>query len=268
MKREETECDYYIPKMTAAIDMLVIAFLLCFSFIVTNPLGDFPLNDDWSFGLTVKHMIENGDFRPIGWTSMPLIIQVLWGSLFSIPAGFSFSALRISTLTLSLLGVFATYLLFRELRQPRRLAVITALTLAFTPIYYALSHTFMTDVPYTAIAIIAAVFFVRNLRSGSDLALFLGTILAVAATLTRQLAISVPLAFAVAFILKNGIKKLNILRCYYSSNGLQQLVDSRHSIQPKTTIFFAHLRSRKLSWRLPIMHILLCYILACFCCRY
>jgi 4-amino-4-deoxy-L-arabinose transferase-like glycosyltransferase len=212
MKREETECDYYIPKMTAAIDMLVIAFLFCFSFIVTNPLGDFPLNDDWSFGLTVKHMIENGDFRPIGWTSMPLIIQVLWGSLFSIPAGFSFSALRISTLTLSLLGVFATYLLFRELRQPRRLAVITALTLAFTPIYYALSHTFMTDVPYTAIAIIAAVFFVRNLRSGSDLALFLGTILAVAATLTRQLAISVPLAFAVAFILKNGIKKLNILR--------------------------------------------------------
>ncbi|MFA7159251.1 MAG: glycosyltransferase family 39 protein [Kiritimatiellia bacterium] len=214
MKTEpETGC--HIPTMTAAIDILSIAFLWCASLIVTNPIGDFPLNDDWVYGLAVKHMLANGDFSP-GCTTATLVTNVLVGSLFSIPTGFSFIALRVSTLTLSLLGISATYLLMRELRQPRWLAALASITLAFTPIYYALSHTFMTDVPYTALTIMAAVFFVRNLRTGSAFAFFFGTILAVAATLSRQLAISVPLAFAVAFILKNGIAKRNILRAAIS----------------------------------------------------
>jgi len=210
--KTEPEFGYYIPRLTAAIDMLAIASLWSITLIVTNPFGNFPLNDDWSYGLVVKHLIENGDFRPTGWESIPLITHVIWGFLFSIPAGFSFDALRLSTLTLSLLGIFATYLLIRELRQPRWLAGLASLTLAFTPIYYALSHTFMTDVPYPPITIIASVFFVRNLRTGSGLAFLLGTVLAVAATLSRQLAISVPVAFAISFILKRGIGLRNIVR--------------------------------------------------------
>lgn len=210
--KTELESGYQTSAMTAAIDLLFITFLFCVSFMVTNPLGDFPLNDDWSFGLAVKHMVEYGDFRPTGWTTMPLISHVFWGFLFSIPVGFSFSALRVSTLTLSLLGVFANYFLMRELRQSRWLAVLASVTLAFSPVYYALSHTFMTDVPHMAIIMIASVLFVRNLRTGSDFTFILGTLLAVAATLSRQLAISIPLAFSVAFILKNGTTMRNILR--------------------------------------------------------
>lgn len=210
--KTEQESGYFIPTKTAAIDMACIAILFCVSLIITNPVGDFPLNDDWSFGLAVKHLLEHGEFRPTGWTAMSLITQVLWGSLFSLPAGFSFTALRLSTLTLSLLGVLATYLLIRELRQPRWLACLASLTLAFTPIYFALSHTFMTDVPYTAIMVMASLVFVRNLNTGSDQTLYLGTSLALAATLTRQLAICVPLAFAVSSILKTGFGKREILR--------------------------------------------------------
>ena len=201
-----------IPGRIVVVDMLLIAALWCISLFIVNPLGNFSLNDDWSFGLAVKHLIEQGEFRPLGWTSMSLITNVLWGSLFCLPAGFSFTALRLSTLTLSFLGLLGCYLLIRDLRQPRWLAVITTLTLGFNPIYYALSNTFMTDVPYTAITILVAVFFARTLRTGSDLALLLGTTLAVAATLSRQLAISVPLAFAVSLILTRGLTKRNVLR--------------------------------------------------------
>ena len=119
------------PGYIAVIDMLMIASLWAISIFIVDPLGNFPLNDDWSFGLTVKHLIENGDFRPSGWTSMPLITNVLWGSLFCIPAGFSFTALRLSTLTLSLLGILGSYVLIRDLRQPRWLALITALDIGF-----------------------------------------------------------------------------------------------------------------------------------------
>jgi len=201
-----------IPGRIVVIDMLIIGSLWCVSLFIVNPFGNFPLHDDWSFGLTVKHLIENGEFRPTGWVSMPLITNVLWGSLFCIPSGFSFTALRLSTLTLSLVGILGGYLLIRDLRQPRWLAAIAALTLGFNPIYYALSNTFMTDVPYTAITILSAVFFARNLRTGSDLDLLIGTTLAVVATLSRHLAISVPLAFAVSLILTRGFTNRNILR--------------------------------------------------------
>lgn len=197
----------------AAIDVLVLACLWwCISFFIVNPFGNFPLNDDWSYGLTVKHLMETGDFRPTGWTSMPLITHVLWGLFFCIPYGFSFMALRLSTLTLSLFGIIGLYFLIRNMRQPRWLAIVISLTLGFNPIYYVLSYTFMTDVPFTAIAVLAAVFLVRNLITDSNFDLFIGTAMAVAATLLRQLAISVPLAFAVASILMYGFKNRNMLR--------------------------------------------------------
>jgi hypothetical protein len=137
---------------------------------------------------------------------------VLWGSLFCIPKGFSFTALRLSTLTLSLLGILGVYALMRALCQPRWLAVITALTLGFNPIYYALSNTFMTDIPYTALTILAAVFFARSLTNGSTFHLIIATTLAIAATLSRQPAVSVPLGFALSLVLTRGFTKRNILR--------------------------------------------------------
>jgi hypothetical protein len=194
------------------MDMLIIAALWCISLLIVHPLGNFPLNDDWSYGLAVKHLVENGDFRPTGWTSMPIITNVLWGALFCLPAGFSFSALQLSTLTLSLLGILGCYLLMRDLSQPRWLAVLTALTLGFNPIYYALSNTFMTDVPYTAMTILPAIFFARSLKTGSDLDLLIATTLAVVATLSRQLALSLPFAFAVCLLLRRGFGIRNLWR--------------------------------------------------------
>jgi 4-amino-4-deoxy-L-arabinose transferase-like glycosyltransferase len=194
------------------IDLLAISSLLFVSLIISNPLGNFPLNDDWSFGLTVRHFIDSGDFRPTGWTSMPLITHVVWGSVFCLPSGFSFQALRISTLTISLIGLFGTYLLIRELKGSRWIAVIVALTIAFNPIYYALSNTYMTDIPFSATMTLAVLFFVRSLKNDSLFDLFAGSIFAVAATLNRQLGIAVPLAFAVSLFLKNGFTRRVLVR--------------------------------------------------------
>jgi hypothetical protein len=203
-------------KFSAKVDLWIIASLWCISLVIINPLGDFPLNDDWSYGLAVKHLYETGSFRPTGWTSMPLITQAIWGYLFCIPFGFSFETLRLSTLTLSLLGILGAYQLTREMHPSRTLAVIVALTLGFNPIYFALSNTFMTDVPFTVITIFASLFFIRNLRNDADSDLIIGTILVVAATLTRQLGMAVAIAFAISFILKNGFTRRNVLRAAIS----------------------------------------------------
>ena len=183
-------------KSRAAItDVLVLLLLYCGSLVVVNPIGNFPLIDDWAFGLAAKHFLETGDFR-CEWSSMPLISHVLWGSLFCLPAGFSFTALRASSLVASFLGVLGCYSLVRHVGRPRWCAMVAAVLLAFNPIYYALANTFMTDSVFTAAIALAALFFARNLRTGSDLDLLLATAIAVVATLSRQLAIAVPIAFA------------------------------------------------------------------------
>lgn len=196
----------------AAQDMLLLASLWVASLVVVNPLGDFPLNDDWSFGLAVKHLLQTGEFRPTGWTSMPLITQTLWGALFCLPGGFSFNALRASTLVLSLCSVLTVYLLVRQIHPSRLLAAIAALTVSFNPIYYALSNTFMTDVPFTALLLAAAFSFSRYLQGGSDFALLFGLAGALAATLCRQLGLAVPMAFAVCLLWSRGLAGRWVIR--------------------------------------------------------
>jgi 4-amino-4-deoxy-L-arabinose transferase-like glycosyltransferase len=189
---------------TPAVPLAAATLLWLASLLIVNPLGDFPLNDDWSFGLAVKHLLAHGDFRPTGWTSMPLLTNALWGSLFCLPGGFSFTALRLSTLVAAWLGMVGAYLLGKELRLPPWLAWLATLTLAFNPIYYPLANTFITDVPFVALALSAALCFVKHLKDGSVLHLFLGTGLALAATLSRQVGLAVPLAFGLALLLRRG----------------------------------------------------------------
>jgi len=194
------------------LDLVIIAVLWTLAVVIVQPIGEFPLNDDWSWGMTVKRLVEGLGYQPGRWGEATLFSHVLWGALFCIPHGFSFTALRFSTLVLSLTGALAMYGLIRQLQRPRLLAVVCALTLVFNPIYFALSNTFMTDVPFTALAILSALFFVRHLQRESDVDLLIGTAFAVIATLSRQVALCLPFALGVTLLLKHGFQRRWIIR--------------------------------------------------------
>jgi Dolichyl-phosphate-mannose-protein mannosyltransferase len=192
----------------AASDLLILAGLYSISLLIIWPVGNFPLNDDWAFARTVKSFLESGVYSPTPWAAMPLLTQTLLGTLFCLPAGFSFNALRCSTLVMSFAGLLFTYLAMRSVQPSRWVAVLATLTLAFNPIYFALSNTFMTDVPFTGLLIGAAFFLFRHLNGGSSLDAIVGSALALAATLSRQLALAIPVSYAVCIIwtrrFKNG----------------------------------------------------------------
>jgi hypothetical protein len=190
-----------------AIDLFALTALWLLAVLIVNPRGDFPLNDDWAMSRSVKHLVEQGVYQPTGWLAMTLIMHVFWGALFCLPHGFSLMAVRISTLVLSLVGVLGLYALIRQLDRPRWLGMICALTLCFNPIYFSLSNTFMTDVPFTVWEILACLFFVRYLQRQKDFDLCIATALAIAALLIRQLGLAIPMAFGVAFLFKNRFQK-------------------------------------------------------------
>jgi hypothetical protein len=78
-------------------------------------------------GGRVETLVDHGHLSFTIWQSMPLIAQVLWGALFTLPFGFSFLALRVSTAVLGAVGIVASYFLLRELR---------ASALALNPLYF------------------------------------------------------------------------------------------------------------------------------------
>ncbi len=168
-----------------------------------NPLGEFPLNDDWSYTKAVKDLVETQTFRLTDWTAVPLAAQILWGYLFCIPYGFSFTALRISVLTLGLLGVFFTYWMMREETKDRTIALTSALLIATNPIYFGLSNTFMTDVPFFSLGVLACYLLIKGLRHDSLGYTALGIIVSAAATLVRQTGLIPPVAFALVYIIQS-----------------------------------------------------------------
>lgn len=225
----ETETFRSRAKFPAALGICLVILIWLASLFAVHPLGNFPLNDDWSFGQAVKILIEKHDFRPSGWTAMPLITNVLWGGLFCLPSGFSFTALRISTLVAALAGMLGVYWLLKQSRASEWLALLTALLLGFNPVYYALGCSFMTDVPFATLAIFAAIFLLRNLKNGADRDLLIGTAFVLLATLSRQLALAVPLAFAIASFLKYGCNRSKLWRaCFPTVLGVIALILFQH----------------------------------------
>jgi hypothetical protein len=67
------------------------------------------------------------------------------GALFSRLLGFSFAVLRLSTLVLAWAGLLALYGTLRELGTHPLLAGLGTLMLWLNPVFFVLSHSFMTS---------------------------------------------------------------------------------------------------------------------------
>jgi hypothetical protein len=173
--------------------------------ILVSPDGEFPLNDDWAYSLPVKWLIEEHRLRFTAWQSHPLIVQVLWGALFALPWGFSFTALRWSTLVLGGVTIAATYIAARELGVPRRVSGLVAALLLANPLFVSLSSSFMSDVPNMAFGMIAIALFLGGLRTGRAPLLGAGWVAVLTASLIRQPTLAIAIGMAVAMAWHDGV---------------------------------------------------------------
>jgi hypothetical protein len=165
-----------------------------------GPRANVPVIDDWVYAWSVEHLLQTGRLRVLEFSAVYPITQIVWGALFAWVAGFSFGALRCSTLVLSTLGCWAVYLTLREMECRPSTSLLGACALALDPVYFALSFSFMTDVPFVSLAAIATYFYVSGVRRDRTARLWVGGLLTLAAFLVRPLAIILPFSVAPALL--------------------------------------------------------------------
>ena len=178
--------------------------------LVVNPAGNFPLNDDWGYGQFVQRLLEHGEYCSPE-RQVTLISQGIWGALFCLPAGFRSPPFGFRRWA-CVIGVIALYVLLRQLRAPRWFATAGALTLAVNPIFFALSFTFMTDVPFTVFVALSLVVLRGALFCDSTTMLVLGVLATTACILCRHLGLFLPLAFAIAYVARHGVSRRSMVR--------------------------------------------------------
>jgi 4-amino-4-deoxy-L-arabinose transferase-like glycosyltransferase len=217
--------------------LLIIAAWLAIEVLV-DPIGNFPLNDDWAYGWTVKTWLDTGRYQLSDWTATNLLSQSLWGAAFCLPFGFSFTTLRASALLLGLIGVLSTYGLLREANAPPTLSLIGALTVALNPVYVDVSNTFNSDVPSFAFLVVSLYVLVRGLRIRSTAHITVGVGLGLVAVLNRQSSIVILIALGPAILMRYGVtvRTLLVAGCPALLGLLGQMLYSRwlrlHGVTP------------------------------------
>lgn len=172
-----------------------IAAPFAIGWLLVAPWHDVPVIDDWAYAWSVEHLLKTGHLVISDRSSIYPIVQILWGALFArLDGGFSFGILRLSTVVLAVVGCWALFLTLRELGCGQVVSLIGALTLAVYPAYFVLSFTFMTDVPFVALSIVAAYFYVAGVHRERAALLWWGSAFALLAFLVRQVGIVLPVA--------------------------------------------------------------------------
>lgn len=181
-----------------AVAAIVSAFAAAVALIGVG--GDFPLGDDWAYAWAVRSVCEQGRLDFLPWTGASVIAQVGWGAAACKIFGFDFAVLRATTLVASLVGVLASWSLARRCGAGPGTALLVAAAVGFNPVWLNLSFTFMTDVPFAAIAAAGAVAFAAFLERGRGGALAAAAALFAASALIRQHGVFVAGAAALALV--------------------------------------------------------------------
>ena len=189
----------------------IMSLVWVIAVVLVNPMGDFPLNDDFSFAHSVFNLSERGVFEFDDWLDMSLITQVFWGAGFTKLFGASFNVLRFSTLIAAWSAMLGCYFIARDLGQNRTVSGIAALSIAFSPLLFSLSFTFMSDVPFFALCVWSVFAFNRAFSSGKIKWVIIGSLFAIAATFIRQLGFMLPAAFAFTWLIRKKWAWKNLL---------------------------------------------------------
>lgn len=147
-------------------DGLLCAALLGVCLLATWPVAEVGMNDDWVYTLIARDFARTGHLIFHGWASPLLGWQALWGAAFAKLFGPTFTSIRLSTIPLALATGLFLHAVLRRFGLNRAHANFGTLAFVMCPVFFALSDTFMTDVP-ALFAIIVCLYFCQSAAAAS-----------------------------------------------------------------------------------------------------
>jgi hypothetical protein len=167
-----------------------LAVLLCE--LISHPYTTMGICDDGPYILVAKNLAATGHIHYNGWSAAMLCWQLYLGAALIKLFGFSFTAVRMSTLLVSLASAFLLQRILVRCSISERNAVIGTLALVLSPLYLLLSVTFMSDIHGLFGVIICLYACLRALQAVTDRAaiawLWFAVATNVAVGTSRQLA--------------------------------------------------------------------------------
>ena len=171
-----------------------LIWLCWLSPLVLRPFQNVPFIDDWTYAWPVEWLLKNGKLKILQWSSSFNLIQALWGAIFCLPTGFSFAHLRFSTWILAGSCLCGLYLLLWDLKASRSSSFLGVAMFAAHPLFFSLSFTFMTDIPFLTMLVWSVFATVRGLEKKSNQWLLVAAAFAALSIGIRTIGIAMPVA--------------------------------------------------------------------------
>ncbi len=186
------------------VSVFVLIILWIIVVWVVNPIGEFMVNDDWSFVRALETLVFQGRIGSTGWgpTGAPggpaLIAHLSWGRLFTYLFGYSMTTLRLSVLVVGILGSLVLLVLLRSSGASPRMSMWGVLTVVFSPLFLPLCFSFMTDTTFASLAVFSVLLLHIGVKDKNCALIVLGLVVALGSILTRQIGIVLPVGFVAA----------------------------------------------------------------------
>lgn len=150
--------------LKAELKYLSLLAVISYLYLFSVPAVNLPLNDDYAYLTQVNNLLEKGEIRLHPAAPAFSVLQTLYGALLGKLFGLSHALLSTSTLAIAGIVIVLTYFFLREFVD-KEYAFLGSLTLLVNPIFYNLSHTFMTDVPTLVFVVPGITFLVKGLET-------------------------------------------------------------------------------------------------------
>ena len=142
---------------------MVVGLCIALAYVLVWPVGDYVIEDDWAFSLSLHNLHENGEVRILHWNPHTLVVHLFWGLLFTKVLGFHLTLLKITTVLLMAAGTWAVMDLLRRLDVRPGIITMAGLALVFNPLHFFQSFLYATDVPALTWSSLALLFYFRGL---------------------------------------------------------------------------------------------------------
>jgi hypothetical protein len=153
---------------TNRLPAIACALTLPLCALAIRPVVEMGVMDDWSYIRTVQALAHTGHIVYNGWSAPILGWQLYLGALFARLFGFTFTAIRLSTLPVAMVTAYLTQRTLVRAGIRDWNATIGTLALVLSPVFLSVTFSFMTDISGLFCIVLCLYACLRALQAKTD----------------------------------------------------------------------------------------------------